>query len=524
MLENIKIDKLEYKKKIGKISKKKIKKIPEVFYFQKSKLDDLLNFVDNPSLYQNLAFVGTSLNSSLSEISDFLNESYQNKFRFYYEDYFNFLSFFGENSILENSQDSILLLPLKIFFRNELCYPIFKSFISKKKIDFSYLPETEFFSKVDRSYKRNINIRFIFLGSSFDFEQMYSIDDSFSNLFQKEIVLSDYACLNDIENIESFCNRVQDWRQKKYPNISDCAIEALLYLHCKFYENSYFFPTDVTYIKKVFLEAIQENSKTEEITQLEILKAYESLTSKFSHEKAFYHEELKNKVFKLDFQKEKVGRVNAISIIENRSPFEQYGMITEVSARVFSGSGSIINIEKEVNLSGGIYDKGVFILQSYLKGIFSFTDNFSLDISITFEQSHAHIDGDSATIAELIAIFSAITQIPVPSNISITGSLSQYGEALPVGGINQKIDACAEISSILFPDGEFKIYIPKINVNEFFLDRQTLKRIKMGKFKVISYENVSDLVKSIFETPHNVNLMEILENKLLFKETEENIE
>lgn len=134
----------------------------------------------------------------------------------------------------------------------------------------------------------------------------------------------------------------------------------------------------------------------------------------------------------------KTGRINGLSVILLHSSLADFGQVNQVSARVALGSGNFINIEREVNLSGDLHDKGVFILQSYIKGMFSHIQSFGLDASILFEQNYSPIDGDSASCAELLAILSALAGLEIPCNIAVTGALSQYGEILPVGSVNTK--------------------------------------------------------------------------------------
>ena len=131
-------------------------------------------------------------------------------------------------------------------------------------------------------------------------------------------------------------------------------------------------------------------------------------------------------------------------------------------SRALMGSGNFINIEREVNLSGDVHDKGVFILQSYLKGLFANFSSFAVDISILFEQSHSIVDGDSATVAELIATLSALSGYEIPSNVMrlLVPCLNMERQCQS-RAINQKVEAWYSISKLLgSPKDVFYVYIP----------------------------------------------------------------
>ena len=207
-------------------------------------------------------------------------------------------------------------------------------------------------------------------------------------------------------------------------------------------------------------------------------------------------------MYNITLSGKRLGRINGLSIFTPYSTHQEYGQVSVISSRALMGSGNFINIEREVNLSGDVHDKGVFILQSYLKGLFANFSAFAVDISILFEQSHSIVDGDSATVAELIATLSALSGYEIPSNIAITGSMSQYGEIMPVGAINQKVEAWFAISRLLgSPKDSYSVYIPTANAKDLVLSNEIIKAIQENKFNVYSFSHVTEVVPEILKIP-----------------------
>lgn len=155
-----------------------------------------------------------------------------------------------------------------------------------------------------------------------------------------------------------------------------------------------------------------------------------------------------------------------------------------------------------MNLSGDIHDKGVLIISSYLKALFGGHLNISLDASVTFEQNSSIIDGDSASIAQFLAVLSALSECKIPANLAVTGAMSQYGDALPIGEVNKKIEAFYEISSLIgTPKEIYRVFIPESNVKDLILSDTVLEAIKKGFFEVLSYAHIEDLIQEILGLP-----------------------
>ncbi|WP_297888812.1 ATP-binding protein [Sulfurihydrogenibium sp.] len=199
----------------------------------------------------------------------------------------------------------------------------------------------------------------------------------------------------------------------------------------------------------------------------------------------------------IDLEKRKVGQVNGLSVYEIGNL--TFGKPTRITASAYIGEKGIINIEREVELSGPIHDKGVLILSGYLGRKYGTDFPLSLSCSITFEQSYGEVEGDSASLAELIAILSEIGEIPVRQDIGITGSIDQHGNVQPVGGIKEKIEGFFKVCKIKGLTGKQGVIVPLRNKNNILLDEEVIQAVKDSKFNIFLVENVDEAIYILSE-------------------------
>lgn len=128
-----------------------------------------------------------------------------------------------------------------------------------------------------------------------------------------------------------------------------------------------------------------------------------------------------------------VGQVNGLAIVQTDRV--AFGLPARISARTFAGSAGITNIERETEMSGSTHTKGVLTLAGYLGGNFAREEPLGLSAQITFEQNYGGIEGDNASSAELYALLSSLSGIPVAQSLAVTGSINQHGEIQPIGGV-----------------------------------------------------------------------------------------
>lgn len=183
-----------------------------------------------------------------------------------------------------------------------------------------------------------------------------------------------------------------------------------------------------------------------------------------------------------------VGQINGLSVIGLGD--HTFGRPARITARVYTGQAGMVNIEREVKLSGPIHDKGVMILTGYLGGTFARERPLSLSASICFEQSYDGIEGDSASSTELYALLSALSGVPIKQGIAVTGSVNQRGVIQPIGGVNFKIEGFFAVCKSQGLTGHQGVLIPKANERHLMLNDEVLEAVAAGRFHIWSVETI----------------------------------
>lgn len=194
-----------------------------------------------------------------------------------------------------------------------------------------------------------------------------------------------------------------------------------------------------------------------------------------------------------------VGQINALSVISTSD--HMFGAPNRISATTAFGEGEVFDIERKVKLGGSIHSKGVLILSAYLASIFGKTAKIPLKTHLTFEQSYGGVDGDSASMAELCAVISAYSQCPLRQDVAITGSMNQFGEAQPIGGVNEKIEGFFDVCAIKGRTANQGVIIPQSNVHNLMLRRDIVEAVEKGKFFIWAINHVSEAIEILADKP-----------------------
>lgn len=194
-----------------------------------------------------------------------------------------------------------------------------------------------------------------------------------------------------------------------------------------------------------------------------------------------------------------VGQINGLSVISLGD--HTFGRPSRITARTWLGQAGMVNVEREVKLSGPIHDKGVLILTGYLGGMFARSHPLSLSASICFEQNYEGVEGDSASSTELYALLSALSGIPLRQGIAVTGSVNQRGKIQPIGGVNHKIEGFYAVCKAKGLTGEQGVLIPKSNERHLMLKEEVVEAIAAGRFHVWSIETIEQGIELLTGVP-----------------------
>jgi lon-related putative ATP-dependent protease len=195
----------------------------------------------------------------------------------------------------------------------------------------------------------------------------------------------------------------------------------------------------------------------------------------------------------VDVQGAVVGQINGLAVIHLGD--YMFGKPSRITCQTFMGREGVINIERRARLSGNIHDKGVFILSGYLGARYAQDKPLSVAASLGFEQSYEPIEGDSASAAELLALLSSLSGVPLKQNLAITGSINQKGQMQPIGGVNEKIEGFYYVCKAKGLTGDQGVVIPYQNVRNLMLRREVVEAIREGRFHIYAVETVDDALE-----------------------------
>ena len=340
-----------------------------------------------------------------------------------------------------------------------------------------------------------VDVKVILTGSRLLYYFLKQYDPEFGLLFK---VAADFA--EDIErtneNSELYAQMIALMQsENNLTPINKKAVERIIE-HCsRLLEDS----EKISLHKGGLLDLIREGAywakqvKRKEITEVDIQKAIDTRQNRLEQTRERMQEEVLRGNYLLDTDGEKIAQINALSVLQ----FGDYsfGHPCRITATARLGKGKIIDIEREVDLGGSIHSKGVMILSAYLANRYAKEQPMSLSASLVFEQSYGIVEGDSASAAELCALLSAISEIPIKQNFSVTGSVNQYGEIQTISGVNEKIEGFYDICNARGLTGEQAVIIPKTNIKHLMLRADVRKSIKEKLFAIYAVESIDEMME-----------------------------
>ncbi len=348
----------------------------------------------------------------------------------------------------------------------------------------------------DQSFIRPITApiatKLILIGSDELYDKLCDTDDEFLRLFKVSAEF-DFSMPATEQNISGTMAYVLDLAARNnLKNITDDALSELLTYSSWYCEMRGELTTKLSFLGDLLFEAdyIASRKNLSEIDGACICTAMEERDFVNGLTEDKINQEIQSGEMVISLEGTKVGVINGLAVMDRG--LASFGTPTVISVSVAPGSEGIVNIEHEAGLSGEIHDKGLLILEGYLRKQYARTFPLSVYAGICFEQSYAEVDGDSASSAELFALLSAIGEIPVRQDIAVTGSVNQLGDIQPVGGINEKITGFYTICEIMGLTGHQGVIIPRQNIKTLILPSKVLDAIERKKFHIYPISTIDE--------------------------------
>jgi lon-related putative ATP-dependent protease len=235
------------------------------------------------------------------------------------------------------------------------------------------------------------------------------------------------------------------------------------------------------------------NNGREHIANSDVQQAIDHKVHRLDKLREKLYENIHRGTVLIDTEGMVVGQVNGLSVLQ-LGEFS-FGQPSRITATTRLGSGKMVDIERETELGGAIHSKGVLILSSFIAARYSRKTPFSLATSLVFEQSYGHVEGDSASLAELCTILSSVAQVPLRQDLAITGSVNQLGNVQPIGGVNEKIEGFFDICAKKGLTGTQGVIIPATNIKHLMLRWDVVHAAQSGQFSIYAVSTVDEAVE-----------------------------
>jgi predicted ATP-dependent protease len=327
-----------------------------------------------------------------------------------------------------------------------------------------------------------INMKVILLGSAYLYSLLGANDPEFGLLFRIRADFDDVMELNEA-NLRDFAEVIGYIAQsEKLPPLTGDAMGALAEQAVRLTERRDRISTEFSriadYARQAAYWARQESAAAIEARHVE--RAIIEKRRRLSMSEDYALESIAKGELMIDISGSQVGQVNGLVVISTVD--YSFGLPIRVSARVSPGREGLINIEREADLSGSLHTKGVLIINGILRGRYARDYPLSLSASLCIEQSYGGVEGDSASCAELYAILSSLSGLPLRQDLAVTGSVNQFGEVQPIGGVNQKIEGFFRVCSAKGLTGTQGVLIPASNIEHLQLDEEVVAAVEKGMF------------------------------------------
>ena len=435
------------------------------------------------------------------------NYSYSNIFgRLEYENHYGMLKtdyMMLKPGLLHQANGGYIIFQMKDLLTNPVCYEALKKALRVKELAIDNTVEQRA-SMMMISLKPEpikLDVKVLLIGSSDIYHTLLSIDEDFKKLFKIKVEFEEAAPKTN-ENIIRLSKFIKSFvNQENLLDLDKFAVARVVEFASKIADDKTKISTQFNEIGQIIGEASTwaKLSKSKIVTREHVQKALDERVDRIKKYDERYLQMIKEDTLLIETSGYKVGQINGLTVITIGD--YSFGKPSKITANTFMGKSGIVNIEREIEMSGPSHTKGVLILSGYLGEQFAQKMSLSLTASLCFEQLYGGVDGDSASSTELYAILSSLSGIPINQSIAVTGSVNQKGEIQPIGGVNEKIEGFYQICKLRGFNGEQGVIIPKQNVRNLQLSDDIIKSVKDGKFHIYAVSTINEGIEILTGVP-----------------------
>ena len=451
-------------------------------------------------------FIDNSTREGCPVIMD-SNYTYQNLFgKLEYENYYgSFKTDFTmlKPGLMHKANGGYIIFQAKDLLTNAMCYEELKRILRVKEIAIDNTMEQRS-SMAMISLKPEpipLDVKVILIGNASIYHTLLSMDSDFRKLFKIKVEFEETAPIDET-NVNKLARFVHTFcEQEELPPLDKSAMARLVEFASRLAGDKDKLSTRFTDIGQVVGEAgtWAKLDKAKVVTKQYIEKALAERIDRIKKYDEKYTEMIKENTLLINTKGSLVGELNGLTVMTIGD--YTFGKPSKITVNTYTGKGGVVNIEREVELSGSTHSKGVYILSGYLGEMFAQDIPLCLTASICFEQLYNGVDGDSASSTELYGLLSSLSGIPIKQSIAVTGSVNQKGQIQPIGGVNEKIEGYFQICKMRGLDGSHGVMIPVQNVNNLQLSDEIVDAVKNKKFHIYAVSTIEEGIEVLTGVP-----------------------
>jgi predicted ATP-dependent protease len=339
-----------------------------------------------------------------------------------------------------------------------------------------------------------LEVKVVLVGDRETYYLLQAYDPDFDSLFKVAVDFEDDIDRND-DNIQHYVTLLAAMaRERDLLPLDRAATGRILEHAARLTGDSAKLSVGLGKINDLLREADHwaQQAGRERITTEDAQKAIDAAERRMGRIRERIQENILRDTVLIDTDGLAVGQINALSVLQMGG--FRFGQPSRITATTRLGEGQVVDVEREVKLGGALHSKGVLILSSFLAARYAKDRPLSLRASLVFEQSYGRVDGDSASMAELCALLSALSGVPIRQSLAITGSVNQHGRSQPIGGVNEKVEGFFDLCAKRGLSGDQGVVIPTSNLKHLMLRREVVEAVRAGTFHVYSFGDVDEAI------------------------------
>ncbi|MCW8330902.1 Lon protease family protein [Photobacterium sp. SDRW27] len=394
-----------------------------------------------------------------------------------------------KHGLVHQANNGYLVLSVTSILSNPSLWPRLKSVLMNGELEWQAAYKKTLYPLPPAE---QLNVKLVLIGDRYLMAELENAEPDISSgfsmygEFEQDLIINDKSLPLYLSYLKAITHSAS------LPELADSkALEVVLKTGARHAEDQTRVPLCPIWHQNLLCEAAIE-SQGQKITEQHLKDSLKARAYRESYLPERAIEDIHHGQVVINCQGEEIGQVNGLTVVEVPGHPCAYGEPARISCVVHFGDGDISDVERKADLGGNIHAKGMMIMQAFVSTALDLDQPLPYSASIVFEQSYCEVDGDSASLAELCSLVSALAMQPINQQIAITGAVDQFGRVQAVGGINEKIEGFFKVCAFRGLTGQQGVILPKTNQGNLCLNDEVLEAIRAGKFHLWAVESVDD--------------------------------